>query len=290
MGMELLPDWMHTYQVREDSFEAAYQGVWATKRALIKTAVASLYAWLEPTGTKWLEKKIQTGSGLCLKHIHTSRKWAVVYVPASCAAPGLVVGAVLPVLAAGVWPVIAVVEAESSQEQAVLVTLELCGVETVYLLSGEDMLAVWRHGQTQSSTPPGMLVWIGQSGQGDLKMEESPSGGPMQIVLSRPRRAAVWQKDQEIDVQALAWMHPGLDIEIWPAGGAGAGQADKDLWARFLAQEADVVWVPRALITQALSVFPLVLGPGQEPVWMWPWFDSALASHPRLAVSWAAIK
>jgi len=293
MGMELLPDWMHVYQVGEASFEAAYQGVDATKRAWIKTALASLYAWLGPTGTTRQEKRTRTGSGLCLEHIHTSREWAVVYVPASCAAAGLVVGAVLPVLAAGVWPVIAVVEAESSQEQVVLLTLELCGVETVYLLSGEDMQAAWRHGQTQTSIPPGMLVWIGQSGQGTMNMEVNPSGGPMQIVLSRPRRAAVWQKDQEIDVQALAWMHPGLDIEVWPAGGAGTGQMAKDAGARwdgFLAQEADVVWVPRELISQALTAFPLVLGPGQEPVWMWPWFDSALASHSRLAVSWAARK
>lgn len=287
----MIPEWLEARQLTDEAFEAAYASVPPKGRALIKTAIASLYAWLEPAGL--LSKRTQaiTGQGVSISTLISPRKWAVVHIPAHCSDPALLVGAVLPLLAAGVWPVSAVLEEKGLHRQGAIPALELCGVETVYAVPPEMMDPVLRHWMDADAGGPGIVVCIDHGPAPGCGTARASSGRQLVVNLPRPQKAGIWLKEGEFDLQALSWMHPGLECSVWMEEERELPPGFRPVWGQwsdFIEQSVDAAWVPGTLMHRALNVFSLVLGPGQEPVWIWPWYVPALAGHTHVGIASAS--
>ncbi|WP_027369775.1 hypothetical protein [Desulfovermiculus halophilus] len=281
---EIIPEWMQSSCVDDAAFEQAYAASGAWERALIKTAIAGVYTWLQPQGTLRRITQSETPQGLWIHALTCPRPWAAVHIPAACSGPAQIVGAVLPVLAAGVWPVIVVLE-EDADRRTALTALELSGVETVCILPGTEMQASVQAWLGLAGPGPGLVVQI--EGGIPACQECSCGEGHMLLTLPRPRRAGVWRSGQEIDLQALAFAHPGLEFSLWsgqtldlPPG----WEQDNGSWTEFLGRSWDAVWVPKARVQEALAESRLAFGPGQESLWIWPWFHSGLAGYTRLGM------
>ncbi|MGM0537754.1 MAG: hypothetical protein ACQERT_00935 [Thermodesulfobacteriota bacterium] len=283
-GPEIVPEWMQVYQQSEEDFAAAYAFAQARERAFVKTAMAGLYAWLRPSQVTGRKTETELAQGLTICEVKSPRKWAVVHMPSSCAGPGLILAAFLPLLAAGVWPVIAVLGEKSPGRQAALLTLELAGIDTAFILPEEMMASALRYWQNMRGRSPGLLAHVGQE-----PALSCTSGGPLFISLPQPQKAAVWMGDEDFDVQALSFAHPGMEFVVWSEHKMDLPpdwSQDRGKWSQFLDQEADVVWVPNSRLHQALEVYSLVLGPGQEPLWIWPWYTPNLFEYTRLGLVW----
>lgn len=284
----MIPEWLEARRLGDEAFAAAYDASLPKERALIKTEIASLYAWLEPRGL--LQRRIEAdkGQGLRVYTQKRPRKWAVVQIPAQCSDPSLVVAAVLPPLAAGVWPVIAVLEDQGPNWQRTVLALELCGVETVYTLPSAMMGQALKHWLGEKGGDPGMVVCLEPDVVISCGQENVSGGGHMLLHLPRPQRAGIWMEGQDIDLWALSFMHPGMECVVWSKHTREVPPGFRSIcgpWTDFLKHQADVVWVPNDLIEKALGVFPLVLGPGQEPFWTWTWYVSALAGHTQVGIA-----
>jgi hypothetical protein len=212
-----------------------------------------------------------------------------VHIPAACAAPSLIVASVIPLLAAGVWPVLAVLE-ENPAQQTALMTLELSGVETAFVLSRTQMHDSIQYWAELKENGQGIVVNIGMQAASLQGLAHDGVDDHLLLTLPCPRHAGIWMEDQGIDLQALAFAHPELELFLWSEhqhqqNVPGGWRQIQGRWADFLGQRAHVAWVPAWRIQDALSVFPLAFGPGQEPLWVWPWYTAALASYTRLGVS-----
>lgn len=283
-GPGIVPDWMQVYAQSEEDFAAAYALARARERAFVKTAMAGLYAWLGPDQVTGRKAETDLAQGLTICEVKSSRQWAVVHIPSPAAGPALILAAVLPLRAAGVWPVIVVLDEKTPGRQAALLTLELAGIETAYILPGDVLDSALKYWQNMQGRGPGLFVHLGE-GPG-LRF---PSAGPLCISLPQPQKAAVWMEDEDFDFQALSFAHPGMEFVVWseqrmdlPLGWS----QDSGDWSGFLDHEADVVWVPNQRLHQALKAYPLVLGPGQESLWIWPWYTPDLFYATRLGVVW----
>jgi hypothetical protein len=284
IGSEIVPDWMQAYRLREEDFAAAFALAQPRERALIKTAMAGLYAWLSPNQIRGRKTETKLAQGLSICTVKNLRKWAAVHIPSSSAGPGLIGAAILPLLAAGVWPVIVVLGEETPGRQAALLTLELAGIDTAYVLPEDMIPSALRYWQDMQGREHGLVVHVGQQ----PAVSCSP-GGPLCISLPQPQKAAVWMEDGDFDFQALSFAHPGMKFAVWSEQKKELPpnwSQDRGGWSEFLDQEVDAVWVPNSRLHQALQVYSLVLGPGQEPLWIWPWYTPNLIENTRLGLIW----
>jgi len=284
----MIPEWLEARRLGDEAFEAAYDASLPKERALIKIEIASLYAWLEPSGLLRRRTEADKVQGLRVYAQTRPRNWAVVQISAQCCDPSLVVAAVLPPLAAGVWPVIAVLEDQGQSWQRAVLALELCGVETVYTLPSAQMEAALKHWLSERGSNPGMVVCLEPGVVLSCGQENFSGGGHMILHLPRPQKAGIWMEGQGMDLWALSFMHPGMECVVWSEHTGDMPPGFRSMcgsWTDFLQHQAEVVWVPNDLIEKALDVFPLVLGPGQEPIWAWPWYVSALAGHTRVGIA-----
>ncbi|MFP4034561.1 MAG: hypothetical protein ACLFT5_03530 [Desulfovermiculus sp.] len=283
-GPGVVPEWMYVYQQSEEDFAAAYAFSQARERAFVKTAMAALYAWLSPGQLTGRKTEADLAQGLTICEVKGLRQWAVVHMPSPHVGPALILAAVLPLRAAGVWPVIVVLGEKNPGRHTALLTLELAGIEAAYMLPGDALASALRFWQNMQGRGPGLLVHVGEGPGLSL-----PSKGPLCISLPQPQKAAVWIEDEDFDLQALSFAHPGMEFVVWserkmdfpPGWSQGFGD-----WSRFLDQEADVVWVPNQRLHQALEAYSLVLGPGQETLWVWPWYTPNLLDDTRLGLFW----
>ncbi len=286
---DLTPDWILSGQVEDGAFEAAYAASKAWERALVKAAVAGMYAWLEPRGIRWAGTEQITGQGLRIYTAHSPRNWAVVHIPKACAAPSLIVASVIPLLAAGVWPVIVVLE-ENPAQQTTLMTLELSGVETAFALSKTKLQDSLCYFAGLKESGPGIVVSIDTAPASIQGLERAEEEKNLLLGLPCPRQAGIWLEDEGIDLQALAFAHPELEFLLGSKHDhrqnlTGRWKQINGRWADFLGKRFDAAWVPAGRIQDALTAFSLVFGPGQESLWIWPWYTTVLAGYTRLGFS-----
>jgi hypothetical protein len=188
-----------------------------------------------------------------------------------------------------VWPVIAVFE-ESPVQQTTLMTLELSGVETAFALPKNQLHdSIWYFAGVKESGP-GIVVSIDTAPASLQGLAREEGEENLLLGLPCPRQAGIWLEEEEIDLQALAFAHPELEFCLWsrhehPLDLPGKWKQINGRWTEFLGQKGDAAWVPAGRIQETLSAFSLVFGPGQESLWIWPWYTLALAGHTRLGLS-----
>lgn len=123
---------LEPYRVPEAMFQTAYEGTPARCAALVKTALALSAFHFPPCPTREDKQKSSAWQGFSERIIKTPAEGALLFFDTGCTAMARVCAcAVLPALA-GVTEIFAICIGDEPSPY-LLATLELCGIENVYL-------------------------------------------------------------------------------------------------------------------------------------------------------------
>jgi hypothetical protein len=170
--------------------------------------------------------------------------------------------------------------ASSGWPPALLCALELAGIERIYALPEERLPQLIAH--MQGHDPSGVVLSLGDCGLSGLHGKL-----PRLIRLSPPRAVALWSDETTSwDEAAIAFAHPRLHILQQGLGDASPSIGSKPAsraWSALMQEDVDALFVPTRLMPSALQHHHLVLGPGQEPCWVWPELTRDVFLERRLA-------
>lgn len=136
------PEAMERGRVADAAFARAYARVPDRHRALIKTGIAAVYAACGGPMPARRRHDEDLGHDLRLVREDTPLDFAVIVCGPRFASPARLAAAVLPALCARVGEV-AAVRLGAAWPEALLVTLELCGVETACRLGRRGLAGLW---------------------------------------------------------------------------------------------------------------------------------------------------
>ncbi len=262
-----LPDIPCGRPVTESRFERAYALVDDRRRAWIKTAVACAYSFAEESPGAALKEFVVCSGGLAHRVRREPVAWAAVaFGPRS--SPAQVVAALLPAVAAGVPHVAALCLAgRNAPAPPLLVALELAGQEHVALVSARRLPACIA--DMRKNLGPGLV----------LDLWSGPAAGlpPLPARLWRPERPvmpAAWlDSERSLDLEALAFAHPGTQVHVWGKAGAipeGSFVLHSGTFGEFARQGYFPAAVPVRRLDALAGKAPLALGPGMESCFIWP--------------------
>lgn len=283
-------------RVPDDVLAGAYASVRDTERSWIKKNIAQLYALYPPAGRDHVSTRIRWSSGLVTTSTRLVRPWACLVCPApeheagsvpsspsfseSLAGPAGVAAALVPVMTAGIPEILAILPPSVRQSPHLLTTLELCGLEAIFVVSPEAVASELR---TLTAREPAGLI---------LDMAGVASHDPLtarafqRTMVWSPRladRFRIWCGSVgQWDWLTLEWSHPHARIEAWgPCRDAAPehfprNDGDWGVFCRFrgaaLGVGADMLQAPDH---SGLPDDALILTPGQEGCWYWPDLDPA---------------
>lgn len=261
------PAWVAEFRTDDDAFAAAYDTLSSLERAVIKQALARLFAVHDPGGPLWARRCSLLSRDLEARSVCRPRPWAVVAMGPDFVSPARLLAACLPAVRAraGTLAVVRVHDG-SPWPPALLAALELAGVETAFELTPVRMGRFFS--ETVRKAPGGVVVDFGPAGH--------LPAGVRGIRCAPAGRLGVWRPAaRAFDLSVLAFAHPGSRVEVWgKASGLPEGFMPREGgFDDFLASGYDAVFVPRAKLQAALDAPSgpvLALGPGMECFWGCP--------------------
>jgi hypothetical protein len=158
--------------------------------------------------------------------------------------------------------------------EALLTTLELCGVETVCRLGSRSLTGLWPQ-----------LAALGQGAAVLLDGAPRPGrdpGASLRLLSATVAGRALVQDGPEgaFDREALRFAQPDLALDE-----AGAAPQASDALVMGADSGYDAVYVGDGRLDAVPDEVPLVLGPGRESCWLWPQLPPEAFRRVRLAAS-----
>ncbi|MBQ7607159.1 MAG: hypothetical protein IJU76_04230 [Desulfovibrionaceae bacterium] len=240
-----LADWLWEHRVPEARREEAYNAVQPNHKALIKRGIQCAFTFFGCEPSQSLTQITDANAGLRRVSAAQPADWALLLVDGEqSAAARLTAAAILPRLA-GVLDV-AAVSIGSPPPNASLVSLELAGIEDIFVLSEEEIGLLLR-----SRTGCGRICCLSH------KAKLSCDGHPVLLTDRKPSLALL--SPNAFDRDTLACMH----------GFVPAQALSSDLPKHCDAVFADEPTCAR-LIEDSTIPIPLILSPGLEGFWLYP--------------------
>ncbi len=266
------PEYLDKHKIPENAFAEAYTVLSDIERSRIKQNIAQLYSMAPFAGYTETSISRQWAAGFHSRIHIRPKDWVLILLSGTYSGPASLVSAVIPALTSGVSSVLAVFLAQAAWMPRLLVSLELCGLESVCVLGKRQLRTLLSHLLPMPTRgvvldPDGMLADMSMPGNwpGDTTLWQAPRHDTIGIWYEAGTR---W------DVQALAWNHPGLRIEIWGNGPQKLPPGCNRMsggWEDFCRNDFQAVGLPKNhLIKHPRLRCNLVLTPGQENCWLWP--------------------
>lgn len=270
-----IPSWAFDACLDDDIFAIAYEAVPAEQRALLKTAIARHYVWQSPERcpVAWTERV--WSQGFESKQHTTPIANCLLLFDTHMSSPADLLAALMPALTSGAGSVLAIRACTDNDDPipaGILAAFELAGQETVVELPPEKISVILNELAAQ---PESCMV---------LAMGHTAEFIPAGFVNGNTRR--VWTPSAECDIavllegvetdvnlDALAFAYPRS--RFWIAGSetvfpnerfAYCGKNFGDLPV----DRCVLCYAPDTLCADALTLFPLVFGPGHEACRLWP--------------------
>lgn len=270
------PDTLERGRVGDAAFAAAYARLPARERAWIKTGLAAQFAAYGGPWPVQAERRTALGHDLTFLCREEPLDFVLVACAAPFASPARLAAAVVAALCARV-PEVAAVRIGGAWPKALLTTLELCGVESVFRLGVRALAGLSRE--------------LAARGRGALVLLDGPrlpaAFAPEMPVL--PARTAgkigvFAEPGTDFDWDALAFAQPDLTVCVHggPCPDRPRFTAAEGGLAEAAALGYDAVYVAAARLETALGAAPLVLGPGRESCWLWPGLGPAAFRRQHL--------
>lgn len=291
--MTLFPAWIAGRLLEDAAFVEAYRQVSARERALLKTCIARLHAWLGEGRLLNESRQAFWRQGFFSMERTEPLDWALVLLDASSVSPVKLVAAALPPLLAGARELlVARVGGEKPLTgpwpPALLTALELAGVESAIDLSRDEAAKLLCEAGEERGF--GAALSLSEDLAGELLR---PGGGcPRSVKTWRPEEwgvIGVWldAEASDVDLEALSWAHPGVSIEVW--GGTGGVRPPNSSvrdgnFDSFLNEGYAALVLPPDRAEEALGSCRVLLGPGGETCWFWP--ELSLDFFLRRSVYW----
>lgn len=266
----------------DKAFARAYDQVGERGRALLKTAIAELYALHPPLD--------RTGS--------TAGKpldYALILVGPGFASPVRLLAALLPALTAGVDNVLVVLAGRGRTRHSLLAACELAGQDRMASLTRRQSRNLTD--ELSRSAMRGAVVLLGlpreqyeSVGSSRAARAAEEAGGEYRLVVPPEVDSLCLYQDREdlFDRDALEFAHPGTIFRVFgPARGVESGRflpLDGD-FETFLSQPHIAACGQKDRLEAMSEKFGLVLGPGREWCWAWPDIDWKSFSTGRIILA-----
>ena len=284
-----LPDRLAEALLNDRLFARAYSRTDPAVRAWVKTLAAGLHPLMDPHGLSTRFGHSAWDSGFSLDTRATPVAAVALFLDQTLDSPAQAAAAALPAVLAGAAATVAVrLGPGAGKADAVLASLELCGLEHVCRLDRAGALGLLDH---LSALPGGAATLFLGSGRTlrDLAARAAVLPGLVRWQREPVVRIGVFDPDRTLDLAALRLMHPSARLEVWPRRGKAVGLpagalARGGTFPAFLEQGYSAVCVPRDLIPAALERSLLVLGPGAEGCFAWPGLVPGLFLRRGLAL------
>lgn len=261
-------------RVSDAVFARAYARLGDARRALLKQAIARLYALrqAEPHHPATLARTLP-GALNHTRRIRPRERFVLVLDPEAASLAQLL-AALMPAVVRRV-PYLAVLRPRSGTAwpQAQLTALELCGIENVFSPTKDEFAAMLR----ELFEPRGACGMACLGGETFLRRVRKAAGSPGERDIhwfdARPKLGLWAGDDAPWNPDALRLAHPDAEIRVF--GGPLDGFAtEPGGLAAMSAAGLDAAFVP--LGVEPVRA-PLVLAPGLEMFWHFP--DAALALY-----------
>ncbi len=253
-------------------FAQAYASISPTRRALLKSCIASLYAMRPGTAVRDRQSVDGYGPAGSVLFRQAPLAWTLVVTDGAFASPARLLAACLPALCARI-PHVAVLRAGAGSPWPLplALALELAGVEDVFDAPGLDATGSEREAlcaDLRNRLGPGLVVDLGAKpflSPGDAAQDVFRPGAGRGLGAYAPE-GTHW------DFETLAFAHPDRPIEVYGPGydGRPGCAAMPGGFEDMLAKGYEAVYAPAPLAAKALRRVPLVLTPGREAFWFWP--------------------
>ncbi len=255
-----LPNWAEGFHVGDDVFAKAWEDISPHDRSLLKTAIAfQFHLWNTRDYCETREKHSRR-EGFATKLHSMPAPWVVIILAPGFSSPARLLAALVPAMLAGTSPIIITL---STLPSAVCVSLELAGVEDVFLMDCTNAKSLVATLNAQSEH--GCLVlfpWDGSDQPSLSSINETFCGTDQALLKFRtwqdrthPRflvRAWPSENDYQELLRNLRWLHPDAVMV-----------SQKDENTADCAFTTDIN-APAGAFTK------LSLGPGMEACWVGP--------------------
>ena len=268
------PPAMERGRVADAAFARAYGRVPDLDRARIKTGIAAVFAACGGPLPRLRRSEAALGHDLVLTRSDAPLDFAVIVCGPRFASPARLVAAVLPALCARV-PEVAAVRVGGAWPQELLVTLELCGVETACRLGPRALAGVWPQLAAKGS---GALVLL--DGAPRPALAACP-GLVLHEAVTRGRALVADGPQERFDREALAFAQPDLAL----IDAASLPDDALDCLAKGAISGYDAVYAGSGADPAFADAAPLRLGPGRETFWLWPQLPPEAFRRVRVAAA-----
>ena len=207
------PEWAEESRPDDALSADAYDGTPARCRAVVKTGLALAHMHFGQSCGQVREMREDGLRGFWRRQSSHAALWAVVAFTPEYAAAARIAAACAPAMLAGV-PVVGAVCVGGTPSPAALVSLELCGVEDIFLLHADGLCALLR----ETRPGPGRLVLLHTGQLSGI----SPAARAMGIPCFEENRPPVLHMPHPeiFDTQALAFAQAATAKTAGTAGDA----------------------------------------------------------------------
>lgn len=279
--MSMFPDWIEARMVPDEAFAAAYDAVDPALRAVFKTGIARLYEWYTLAPDMERSETVRWRAGFASTRWRRPREYAVIFFDDTALSPVQLTALLAPAMAARNPHLLAVYLGSGDLPAPVLTAFELAGQEQVAVCTEDEAARLVDH--LLATGKAGAAVTLGCGTAGRMALPVSARLGRWRACLGR--EAAVWMDTgDEFDLTLLAACHPDTRFEAWGANDE-APEGFEPVSGGFealLRRAPEVAYVPGNRLEAAMSRVPLVFGPGQEGMWLWPDLNQQLFFHERI--------
>ncbi len=251
------PDWTDRHRVDDALSAAAYEAAGPAARAAIKTAIAMYFRYDEPAREVIHENRSDHVSGFWRSRTVFPAPWAIVAMTPRYTAAARLLAALMPAIISGVSRIAAVCVGGQPSGPC-LTTLELAGVDDVFVLSPAELCALLE--ETQPG--PGRLALLHEGGL-DLPGLQARA---LHIPCFEERRAPVLTipRPELFDLEVLRFAQGDEPVNL-------ALQSPAPAMPDVLYASAGAVrthCLARTRSPFSLGTAPLALAPGCEGFWL----------------------
>ncbi|MFW5487556.1 MAG: hypothetical protein ACNI3A_03920 [Desulfovibrio sp.] len=261
------------HRLDDSTLGKAYESVGARGRSILKTSIAALYDAYPPDAVLSSSTRHAVFDSGHIEFRRSPVQAVFIVFPSHVSAASLLALAV-PAMTSGATEVVCICSAEKGNvpRHETLAALELAGVENILSCSGEKLSNFLR----RSDVAQGSTLCIGlalQSADMFFPSDFTPTlvGSP-HLGVFFPEHAV---ENYGVDFDALETAFAGDSVTLWNAPTCGEGtphffSCQTGSWEKFCSAGYEGVLVAQEFFEPAGKIFPLVLGPGCEGLWLYP--------------------
>lgn len=272
------PIWTEELVLSDDIRQLAYESLGSKKLGIIKTIIAQYFALFpdfRQGAPRIFERRHESDCPGFFRYTRITRPLdKVVYLLGENLAPASLLASILPAIITGVAE-IAVLRIGETAAAAddILGCLEQCGLESVFAFTEEHVSRFLQ--DCVSCNSETLLINLDIEHE-YINKEIAKSSLLRTVKIFSPRKIAVFcETGEEFDFEALAFAHPQVIFDVF---GTFKGECLKNALDNkgnledLVRKNYQAVFMPEKYASESdiLKKCALVLGPGQEGMWVWP--------------------